>query len=65
MKGARDSSGRLTAGNTIALVVLLAMSAVFLLPFAWSLSASLKPLGKVYEFPPNLMVDDPQFLGGS
>lgn len=52
---------RLTLANVLAIVVLLAMSAVFLFPFIWSLSASLKPLGKVYEFPPSLWVGDPQW----
>jgi len=50
-----------TWGNAAALAVLLAMSAAFLFPFIWSISASLKPLGQVYEYPPTLGVSDPQW----
>ncbi len=58
MSGRRS---RLTLGNVLAMGVLIALSAAFLFPFLWSISASLKPLGKVYEFPPSLTVDDPQW----
>jgi multiple sugar transport system permease protein len=54
--------GGITAGNVMAMIVLLALSIGFLLPFIWSFSASLKPLGKVYEFPPGLMVGDPHWI---
>lgn len=48
-------------GNILAMVVLVGLSIVFLLPFVWSLSASLKGLGQVYEFPPRLWVENPQW----
>jgi multiple sugar transport system permease protein len=51
----------LRPANALALLLLLALSAVFLLPFVWSMSASLKGLGQVYEFPPKLTVADPQW----
>lgn len=53
--------GTFRLANLLALLALVALSAVFLLPFVWSLSASLKGLGQVYEFPPKLVVSDPQW----
>lgn len=41
--------------------VLTAIGFVFLFPFLWSISASLKTLNGVYEFPPTLTVGDPQW----
>ncbi len=40
---------------------LLALSVVFLLPFAWAVLASLKPLDEAYRFPPSLTDFDPQW----
>ncbi len=47
--------------GVLAWAVLAGLSAIFLMPFIWSLSASLKPLGGVYAFPPELGVADPQW----
>jgi len=47
--------------STATLPVLVVLAVVFMLPFLWALSASLKPLGRVYEYPPSLLVDDPQW----
>ena len=51
----------LTAGNVAALAVLVIVGGTFLLPFVWSFSASLKSLGKVYEYPPSLWVSQPRW----
>jgi ABC-type glycerol-3-phosphate transport system permease component len=52
----------LRAGAVLARYVLLGgLGLVFLFPFLWSLTASLKTLNGVYEFPPTLVVRDPQW----
>jgi ABC-type glycerol-3-phosphate transport system permease component len=43
------------------LLLLLAISITFLLPIIWSLTASVKTIGEVYEFPPSFWVDNPQW----
>ena len=52
---------RWTPGSALALLAMAALSAAFLLPFAWSVSASLKGLAQVYEYPPTLAVAQPQW----
>ncbi len=47
--------------RTATLFVLMALAIVFMFPFLWAVTASLKPLGKVYEYPPRLTVSDPQW----
>ena len=42
-------------GNGLACLALLALSAVFLLPFLWMISSSFKTLDTVFEYPPNLL----------
>jgi multiple sugar transport system permease protein len=49
--------GRLTRAATYAALFLL--SAVFLLPFLWMLSASLKTETTVYDYPPDLLPHEP------
>jgi len=41
--------------------VLSALSLLFLFPFLWSVGSSLKTLNQVYEFPPTLLVEHPQW----
>ena len=47
--------------NGFVLLILLVLGAAFLFPILWSVTASIKPLGEVYEFPPRLWVQDPQW----
>jgi ABC-type glycerol-3-phosphate transport system permease component len=55
------ASVRERAWKGLMLIILLALSAVFLFPILWALSASVKTLDAVYHFPPSLWVSDPQF----
>ncbi len=41
--------------------LLIAVGLLFLFPIIWSLTASVKSLGDVYRFPPELWVSDPQW----
>ncbi|MBN1348776.1 carbohydrate ABC transporter permease [candidate division KSB1 bacterium] len=41
--------------------LLIALSVSFLFPVIWSISASLKSLDEVYEFPPSLWIKHPQW----
>jgi len=45
----------------LALVVLLVVLAVFLFPFFWMISSSLKTLGEVSTFPPPILPETPQW----
>jgi multiple sugar transport system permease protein len=45
--------------NGIMYALLLGIAISFALPLAWALCASLKPLDKVYEFPPRFWPDQP------
>lgn len=45
----------------VSVIVLLAVTAAFMLPIVWAIAASLKPLSAVYEFPPKAWVSDPQW----
>jgi len=40
---------------------LIALSAFLLLPVAWAVTSSLKPLDEVYEFPPTFGVENPRW----
>src|SRR5207244_454811 len=42
-------------GTTLTYLALLALSAVFLLPFFWMVSSSFKTLDTIFEYPPNLL----------
>ena len=42
-------------------LLLVLLAAGFLMPIAWALTASVKDLGGVYEFPPTFWVSDPQW----
>ena len=48
-------------GKAVSYSILAALSLSFLFPILWSMTASVKPLKKVYEFPPELWVSDPQW----
>src|SRR5918998_6394696 len=42
-------------GNLVATTTAAAIGAVFLVPFLWMLSSSLKDLSEIYQFPPRLI----------
>lgn len=48
-------------GKAVSYLVLAVLSASFLLPILWSMTASVKPLRKVYEFPPEIWVAQPRW----
>ncbi|HUS93098.1 MAG TPA: carbohydrate ABC transporter permease [Phycisphaerae bacterium] len=48
-------------GKAFSYLILLALSASFLFPILWSMTASVKPLADVYKFPPELWVRHPQW----
>lgn len=50
-----------TFPNTVRYAILLPLAAVFLAPFAWLASTSLKTLGDVYHYPPRLWTGHPQW----
>ena len=47
--------------KALMLALLCVLSISFLFPILWALTASIKPLNEVYEFPPSLWVKTPQF----
>jgi multiple sugar transport system permease protein len=47
--------------NLVVSVPLCAGAVVMLLPFAWMVSASLRPLGEAYRLPPSLLPDNWEF----
>ncbi len=55
------AAGEGPLGLLLRYVVLLALSLLFLFPFLWSVASSLKTLNHVYDFPPSLLVRDPQW----
>ncbi|HUU91348.1 MAG TPA: carbohydrate ABC transporter permease [Phycisphaerae bacterium] len=57
----RAAEVRRVAWTALKYVVLTAIGFVFLFPFLWSIAASLKTLNGVYEFPPTLLVRNPQW----
>ena len=57
----RAAEVRRVAWMAVKYVVLTAIGFVFLFPFLWSIAASLKTLNGVYEFPPTLLVRNPQW----
>ncbi len=53
---------RMTRGGVaVRYAALVGLSLVFLFPFVWSVASSLKTLNHVYDFPPSLIVTDPQW----
>ena len=57
----RAAEVRRVAWMALKYVALTAIGFVFLFPFLWSIAASLKTLNGVYEFPPTLLVRNPQW----
>lgn len=55
---ARESS---PVGRLFYYLLLVSLCAFMLLPFAWALTTSLKPLDRAYEFPPTWRVEAPQW----
>ena len=49
------------AGKAFSYALLAALSLSFVFPIVWSMTASVKPLHKVYEFPPELWVSQPRW----
>lgn len=49
------------AGKVVSYIILGALSVSFLFPILWSMTASVKPLKEVYEFPPQLWVASPRW----
>ena len=47
--------------KALMLVALSVLAAAFLMPILWALTASVKGLGEVYQFPPEFWVRDPQW----
>lgn len=50
-----------TARRLAGAALLALFALVFLSPLLWAVSASLKPLARVYEYPPSFWVSDPQW----
>ncbi|MEW6358257.1 MAG: carbohydrate ABC transporter permease [Planctomycetota bacterium] len=61
MKLLERQSVRERLWNALMLIILCALSVSFLFPILWAVTASVKPLDEVYQFPPSLLVKDPQF----
>jgi multiple sugar transport system permease protein len=51
----RDTRRRKRALDIATVVTLCGIGVMFLAPFLWMLSSSLKSLGEIYEFPPNFL----------
>ena len=52
---------RRIGGNVGYYIVLLFLTAIFVLPLVWMISASLKPEGYVFEYPPRLIAEQIQW----
>src|SRR6185437_16327878 len=51
----------LTSENVVALALLLALSIVFIFPFLWTVTSSLKQPYEIFNFPPTLFPSVPQW----
>ncbi len=54
-------TARKMIGRSLVYLSLIAVCAVMLMPVAWALMSSLKPLEEVYTFPPSFSLTDPQW----
>src|SRR5919198_590132 len=52
---------RLSVGDLIFYLVMAALAVVFMFPFLWTLSSSLKAVDELFAFPPPLFPRVPQF----
>ena len=57
----KGRTARRTLVHAIAYFLLLTLGLTYLLPFFWMLSTSLKPLGKIFAFPPQWIPNPPQW----